>query len=271
MELLKEHIQTRTLTAHFIDGYRLFGTVCPDRRTMLMLWDSSNPCSSEDPPGVIFEPGQNFVYSDIHGNIRNHEMNHVLPFRESPSMGITALVAHTAHPITGTPIRRILIIPVGALVSLARRIGEAAYVPREDWLHFAIPIELHPIAAYTHVLHSQVLNVQRAGNTPGSTSILRVWDFSLRSRRQQVQNDPSAPLPPYTIRVFPFDANYQDSLFDFTEGGVLATSVRIYVIASHAKVLICIYRMRGMEDVSGHFRRRNAVTIPASGVYPSTT
>jgi len=268
MGALKEHIQKGILTARFIDEYRLFGAVRPDRGTTLMLWDSSNPHNPKDPPGIIFEPGPNSIYSDVHRNARNHETNHVLPFRECPSMGIIALVAHTKHPITGTTIRRTLVIPVGTLASFARRIGEAAYVPWEVWSRFAVPIELNPTAPFAHILHSQVLAVQKVENPLGPTSILRVWDFSLRSRRRQVQSDPSASLPPYTIRVFPLDADYQDSLFDFTEGGVLVTSVRIHVIARHAKVLICTSRIQRTEvwkDISGDFRRYSAVTIRAAG------
>lgn len=215
----------RTVTAHFIDEYRLFGTACPDRNTMLMLWDSSNPCNPVDPPGILFEPGPNYVYSNVDRNTRNHETNHVLPFRESLSMGITAFVAHTEHPVTKMVIRRVLIIPVKTLVGFARRIGEITYVPWQDWLHFATPIELPPASPHTHILHSQVLSVHETGSAPGSTSILRVWDFSLRSRRREVQNNPSAPLPPYTVQEFPFGADYRNSAFDFTEGGVLATSV----------------------------------------------
>lgn len=80
MEML---IQTRTVTAHFINEYRLFGTVYHDHKIMLMLWDSSNPCNPEDLPGIIFEPGQNYVYSHVDLRTHSHETNHVLPFRES--------------------------------------------------------------------------------------------------------------------------------------------------------------------------------------------
>jgi hypothetical protein len=233
MEMLKEHIQTRTMTAHFIDEYRLFGTVCPDHKTMLILWDSSNPFNPGDLHGVIFELGPNYVYSNVDRNTRNHETNHVLPFRESPSTGIIAFVAYTEHPITKAMTRKVLVIPVRILANFARRIGEVAYVPWQDWLHFATPIELPTASPCIHILHSQVLSVREDGNAPGS--ILRVWDFSLHSRRRQVQNNPSVRLPQYTIREFPFDADYYNSAFDCTEGGVLATSVRIYVIARHAK------------------------------------
>ena len=235
METLKEHIRTRNMTAHFIDEYRLFGTVCPSRKTTLMLWDSFHPRNPEDPPGIIFEPGPDYIYSSVDRNTHNHEMNHVLPFRENHSMGITAFVAYTEHPITKTMTRRVLVIPVRILTSFARRIREGAYVPWQDWLHFATPIDLPTASPCTHILHSQVLNVREADN--GSTSILRVWDFSLHSRRRQVQNNPSARVPPYTIREFPFDADYHNSAFYFTEGGVLARTVRIYVVARHIEVL----------------------------------
>ena len=253
--MLQEHIQTRALTAHFIDEYRLFGAVCPDRKTMLMLWDSSNPCKPKDPPGIMFEPGPDYVYSNVDRHTRNHEVNHALPFCESPSMGIAAFVAYAENHITRMMIRRLLIIPVKTLASFARRIGEdTTYVPWQDWLHFATPIEIPQDSTHTHILHSHVLSVREAG-AAASTSILRIWDFSLRARRRQVGNDPSALIPPYTVREFPFDADCRDSGFEFTEGGVLATSVRVLVIGRYTEVLtLCTSRVRRAEDASGRFK-----------------
>ena len=237
MEMLKKYIQTRNVTAHFIDEYRLFGTVCHDHKIMLMLWDSSNPCNPEDLPGTIFERGPNYVYSNVDWNTRSHETNHVLPFREISSMGITAFVAYTQHPITKTMTRRLLTIPVKTLASSAHRIGEVVYVSWQDWGHFATPIELPATSLRIHILHSQVLSVREVANAPGSTSMILVWDFSLHSRRRQVQNNPSARFPPYAVPEFTFGANYHHSAFDFTEGGVLITSVRTYVIVLRPKVL----------------------------------
>lgn len=229
--LPKGHVRAGHISASFIDEYRLFGTVRPDRETMLMLWDSSKVHTSRDPPGMVFQLGPNYVDDDMGPAIRNHEMNHILPFRESPSMGVVGLVVYKKPMI-----RSVLIIPVRTLASFVPG-TRATYVPWQNWLHFATPIELTSVSSLPHILHSQVLSVHGAGGTLGSTSILRVLDFSLRSRRRQVQDDPSAPLPPYTVRESPFDAEYRNSTFDFTEGGVLATSVRIYVIAMHDNVL----------------------------------
>lgn len=191
-----------------------------------MLWDSSKIPTPRNPFGIDFELGPDYLDYNIKRIIYNHEMNHVLPFRESPSMGIVGL-----HMI-----RMTLIIPVRALVSFARRIGRDDYVPWRDWQHFATPIELPPTSTPPHILHSQVLSVCRARN-PWSAPTLRVLDFSLRSRRRQPLGDPSAPLPPYIVRESPFYADCDISTFDFTEGGVLATSVRIHVIARHTNVL----------------------------------
>lgn len=231
---------------------------------MLMLWDSSDTHTPRDPPGLIFEPGPDYVYSSVDQSTSNHETNHALPFRGSPSTGIAGFVVYVDNPIAKMTIRRVLIVPVRTLVSFSRRIGT---VPWQDWLHFATPT---PNSLYTHVLHSQVLSVFGAGESPGSTSILRVLDFSLRSRRRQVQDDPTAPLPPFTILEFPFDADYHNSAFDFTDGGVLVTTVRIYVILRRNKILTgCTSRMRGMGDgnvTSGHRRESNAIAICTSSL-----
>ena len=52
-----------------------------------------------------------------------------------------------------------------------------------------------------------------------------------------MQNNPSARFPPYAVPEFTFGADYHHSAFDFTEGGVLITSVKTYVIVLHPKVL----------------------------------
>ena len=219
---------------HFIGEYRLFGTVCPDGETTLVLWDTSNTRTPRDPPRLVFEPGPDWVYSSADQNIRSREVNHLLPFRESPSMGIARIVIYAKNPITRLMDRRVLIVPVRTLVSFAHRIGPVTHVPWQDWLHFAT---LTPVSSSPHVLHSQLLSVLGAEDSLGSTSILRVMDFSLRSRRREVQDDPSAPLPLFTVREFPFDADYYYYKFDFTEGGVLTTPARTHVIARQPKIL----------------------------------
>lgn len=203
----------------------------------------------------MFEPGPDYVYSNVDRHTRNHEVNHALPFCESPSMGIAAFVAYAENHITRMMIRRLLIIPVKTLASFTHRIGEdtTTYIPWQDWLHFATPIEIPQDSTHTYILHSHVLSVHEAGAAT-STSILRVWDFSLRARLRQVGNDPSALIPPYTVREFPFDADCRDSGFEFTEGGVLATSVRVPVIGRYTEVLtLCTSRARRAEDTSGRF------------------
>jgi len=149
-----------------------------------MLWNSSYSCNPEGLAGIVFEPGPIYVYSNVYRDARSHETNHVLPFRESHSMGITAFVAYTEQPVTKMMTKRVLTISVRTLVSFAHRIGEALYIPWQDWGHFATSIELPTTSSCIHFLHSQILSVREVGNAPGSTSMLLVWDFSLHSRRR---------------------------------------------------------------------------------------
>jgi hypothetical protein len=230
IEPLQEHTETKAIFAHFIDEYRLFGKA--GRETT--LWDSTGTHNPQVSSGLVFELGPDYIL-DINEDrdTHNHETNHTLPFRESDSMSITGFMVYTKH---STMTKQLLIFRVRDLVGFADKIGTVAHVPWQDWLHFATLIELPLVSPHIRIFRSQVLNVcgTDASTEPAS---IRVWDFSLRSRRQQAQDDPSAPLPLYTIREFPLDAEYRRSAFRITEGGVLVTSVRIRAIASHAKVL----------------------------------
>jgi hypothetical protein len=259
MESLKEHTQAKAICARFIDEYRLFGTVGLGPETA--LWDSTSTLNPQVQPGLVFELGPDYSLKSNHDwDAHDHEMNHALPFRESPSMGITGFTVFTKHSTTA---KQLLIFQVRDIVSFAHRIGTIPYVPWQDWLHFATPIELPLTFPHTRILHSQVLDVCRASvSSADPRPILRIWDFSFRSRRQQVQDDPSAPLPPYTTREFPLDVGYRWSKIHMTEGGVLFTRVRIHAIARHAKVLIrCTFRIQlARNETSGHRRESGAIT-----------
>lgn len=235
------------MTLDFIDEYRLIGTVFRDQKIMLTLWDSSNDCNLQDPPGLTFELGPDYV-GVPDANFRNREVNHVLPFQESPSTGIAALAVLRRHPSSEMAASRTLIIPVKTLANFSLRIGTVERVPWQDWQQFATPTELRQAPSHTHILHSQVLSVRGADDSARSTSVLRVYDFSLRSRRRKVQDDPSALLPPYTVHEFQFDAAYHTSSFDFTEGGILVTSVRIFAILKDARVLTWLYIQHTMNE-----------------------
>lgn len=215
MELSKEHIQSCRNTTYFIDEFRLIGTVRRDHKTMLMLWDSSTDYDLHDSPGLMFGAKPNYRIDVICRNHRNYGTSHGLPFRGSPPLGITAFT--TYGPTATAP--RVLIIPVRALVSFAHLIGKVEYVTWQDWYQFTVPIGHFP-GLVRRILHSQVLSVHRRSSVPVSTSVLRVFDFSLRSRRRKVKDDPSAPLPPYTVQEISFDTAYYGSAFGFTEGGV---------------------------------------------------
>ena len=200
---------------------------------MVVLWDTSNDCNHS--PGLVFEIEPQ--YADLRLEIPSYDMNHVLPFREVHSMGIIAFAFCAINPGTETTAARTYIVSVGTLASFSPRIGTAECVPWKEWQHFATPIGHHLAPLRTRIFHSQMLSVHRANSSVRSTSVLRIYDFSFRSRRRKVQQNPSAPLPPYTVQEFPLGANYRTSSFEFTEAGVLVTSVRICAIIRHAETL----------------------------------
>jgi hypothetical protein len=191
-------------------------------------------------------------------------MNHVLPFRESPSTGITGFTVFTKHSTTK---KKLLIFQVRDIVSFAHRIGTIPYVPWQDWLHFATQIELPLVSPYICILHSHVLELCGTASSTDLKPILRVWDFSLRSRRLQAQDDPSAQFPPYTMREPLLDAKCHRPTFQIMEGGVLFTHVRIHAIVRHAEVLTrCTSRIQLTEDWNGTFgllRTSNTITTRA--------
>ena len=241
--LLKGLTQSRIASAYFIDEYRLIGTVPSGDTNALILLDTSTVCGRC--PGPIFEIGPPHVAIPCLKGPK-YNVHHTQPFRENPSMGIVALVFRDLDPGTETTFGgQMYIIPARTLINFAQRIGTGECVPWRGWQHLAIPLGPFFVPSLSHILHSQVLSIHNAGPSIRSKSVLRVHDFSLRSRRRKVQGDPSEPLPPYTVQEFPLDADYLSSLFKLTESGILVTSVRIYTITKHVRKLTwCPSRLR---------------------------
>jgi hypothetical protein len=229
-----QHFQAQIITAHFIDQYRLVGSVRRGRGVVLMLWDTSNDRSHL--PGLVFETGPGDTTSlDLDLGVHDHEMEHALPFCENHSMGLVAFsFRRRESSAMGEPT---YIIPVGDLVRFTQLMGTVERVPWQDWQRFTTPIGIRWVPSHIYITHSQVLSVHRANSSPRSTSILRIHDFSLRSRRRKVRDDPSVPLPPYTVQEFPLNVRYRSSSFEFTEGGILVASVRIHMIMRHIEAL----------------------------------
>ena len=208
---------------HFLDEYRLISGLCRVYRPALALWDSSVKYGSWCSPGLTFEAPSSICDRAVGLHVRKHGTYHTLPFRENLSKGIAAFAVDSSEGDLTT--RRTFVVPAEAFASLAPNIGRTECIPWRDWKHLTSPIEggLHPL--WTCVSHSQVLSIHSARRSLDSTSVLRIYDFSLRSRRK-AQCQPSAPLPPYTVQEIPLDANYYHSLFEFTEGGILVSPVR---------------------------------------------
>ena len=150
---------------------------------MVMLTGFLQRSPPRDPPALTFGPGPNNIYRNLDQNTHNH----VLHFRESFSTDTTSSVAYLQRPTTkvtdnpGQDIRQ---------EQTPMFPGRTGYILRLlDTLWFP----------YIHVLHSQMLGVQGAGDSLDQYRYCGPWDFSLRSRGQRVQGDSAAP--PYRVRV----------------------------------------------------------------------
>ena len=230
--LLKERTQTQILTANFIDEYRLIGTARRSDEHVLMLWDTSDKTSDDSTPplGLILKTKPQFiVFPGL--CFPKYGLNQELPFRENHSMGIVAMTL--CNPSHGTTPIGTYTIPVGALSKLPP-VGKLEW---SEWRHVATPIENPQTAPphTLHILHSRVLNVYKIHDPHRSAFFLQVRDFSLRSRRQKVQDDPSAPFPSCTVQEFTLDIDDFRAEFHFTDSGILVTSVRVHVMAGVLK------------------------------------
>ena len=231
---LKERVPIRGKYVRFIDDYRLIGTPYRTNTKALTLWDTSTQQNCEF-PGLALEQESQFdrlarPYIPIYGT------NHGLPFCVSPYKNIAAFTAEKEATADGGAVTQTFVINlVGVLASFAPRIGTVESVPWQEWQHLVTPIPIGVHSPFGGALHSGILEVRPTGHLPGSTLELRVFDFSLLSRRRKVQDDPSAPLPQYTVQKFPLSGKYRYPCLNFMEGGILIESVRVHLVATSSE------------------------------------
>jgi hypothetical protein len=196
-----------------------------------MLWDSSNDYDPNQIPVLTIESGPKYFAGRIEDrSVYDYEMNHVLPFYEDPSSGSVVVGIYTEHPLVKSVIRQALMVPVKVLAGFASKMGTIEFVPWQEWQKFATPIEPDLISSPSGILHSRVLSVHPISETYRSTSMVRICDFSLGSRRRR-KPERDMVLPPYAVLEFPLDSHFHGSSFEFTEGGVLVTTVSAHPIS----------------------------------------
>ena len=155
-------------------------------------------------------------------------------------------------------------IRYGDLVKLTSK--NQPQIKRGAWENFIIPIELKPDVREFGLLRSHLL-VTRKDLGPGLGTLLRVYDFTVRSRRQQARDDAvSGRLPPYTVQEFLLSAEggpLRD--FQFTEDGILASAVSALLLwdtMHHLTYVICRSRWMGLHCYGyGQFRDGGTIRL----------
>ena len=185
--------------------------------------------------GFVLEIKPRYVATPVLG-VPKYNLNHEPPFRENRSMGV--VVFRICNPSNNPATIEIYTVSVGALAKLPP-VGKLEW---SEWQRFATLIETRDnrrdrLRFGYHILHSRALNVHKPHGSRQSKVILQVHDFSLRSRRREARDDPSAPFPSCTVQEFPLDRKYHNASFEFTESGILVTLVRIYMVTRHVEAL----------------------------------
>jgi len=212
--------------AKFIDEYRLL-TVA-GWITTPQLWDTTILTEARATPSVRFRLGPDHTIDTSLGNpfYFNLGSSHDAPFHEDASRQLVGI--RVISRSRGRRFRTLLVIRYGDLVKLASQIGKKSWIKWETWGKFAIPIEFKPDVREFGLLRSHLLVTCKDLNDSGT--LLRVYDFTVRSRRQQARdNAVSDGLPPYTLQEFLLDPEDGPlSNFRFAEDNIVATVVSAY-------------------------------------------
>lgn len=167
--------------------------------------------SDDKPRRIRFGLPQGFRL-DKEVDFRNYESNHHLPFVEDTSAGIVLFARNTS------PSRKeMYVVPVKAFLGFQQCWGKG--IPWNEWRSHAIPLNLSETPRALRVLNSHVVCIQVAvDDLEHSKSKLCIFDFSNDFRAEEITLE---------------GVSYYDSVFEFTEGGLLVKPVRICIVAMH--------------------------------------
>lgn len=208
------------MTAKFIDDYRLLTSVTTWVTTP-QLWDTTIAVTGTR--CIEFGLGPYYTIDNSLGNpfYFNLGSSHDAPFYEGPSrqlVGIRVIPKDRNRRNT-----TLLITRYGDLVELASHIGKKSWIKWETLRHVVIPIEFKPDVWEFGLLRSHLLVLY--GDLKASGAVLRVYDFTVHSLRQQARGEVVSHKP-YVQREFPLsveDGRLCD--FRFTEDSIMASTV----------------------------------------------
>lgn len=240
----QETINSHCVRAEFIDDYRLLVAVT-SWITTPQLWDTAIAAQAGSSSSVEFGLGPDYTIDAGLGNpfYFNLGSSHDAPFHEDASRQLVGIrVVSRSRSRRGSTL---LVIRYGDLVKLTSQ--KKTWVKWETWRNLITPIEFEPDVQEFGLLRSHLLATCK--DLKDSATLLRVYDFTVRSRRQQGREKAvSDCLPPYTLREFLLGTGVGPlSEFLFTEDTVLASAVSALLTWVIRDLTYVIHRVRWME------------------------
>ena len=214
-------MNSRRVWARFIDDYRLL-TAVTRGITSSRLWDTAIPAHTGSDSPTEFGLGPDYTIDTNSGNpfYFNPGSSYDVPFREGASRQLVGIRVISRSRIGR---HRILLVRYGDLLKLASN--------GRSWFRWGLSdgsivrIDIEPNVQEFGLLHSHLLLTCR--NIKDSSTLLRVYDFTVYSRQQQARNGSiSDRSPPYTMHEFPMGGETERlSDFRFAEDAILALVV----------------------------------------------
>ena len=210
--------------AKFVDDHHLLTSVA-SWLTTPQLWDTTVVAAARSTPKIEFGLGPDYIVDNSLGNpfYFNLGSGHDAPFHEGSSrqlVGIRVGPRDRVRRGSTPPVTR-----YGDLMELASHLGKNSWVKWETLGHVTIPIEFKHDVREFGLLRSHLLVICR--DLKDSGTLLRVYDFTVHSLKQQVRNEVSpGHLKPYALREFLLSAEGEQLAdFRFTEESILASAV----------------------------------------------
>ncbi|KAF9648798.1 hypothetical protein BDM02DRAFT_2057251 [Thelephora ganbajun] len=221
-EKCMEILGSRCLRTQFIDEYRLL-TAVANWVTIPQLWDTTVPAEARNAPPIEFGLGRDYVINANLGNpfYFNLGSSYDALFHEDVSRQLVGI--HVISRSHSGRCSTLLVIRYGDLMEVACQIEKKSWIEWDTWRNFIIPMDFKPGVREFGLLRSHLLVTYEGLKDSGT--LLHVYDFTVRSRRQQARDKPgSNPLPPYMSQEFPLSAGGGPlSDFRFMEDSILAS------------------------------------------------
>jgi len=269
----QEIMYSRRVRAKFVDDYRLLIAASDGFTKTPQLWDTTAPAQAWSNTSIELRLGPDYTIDTRFENsfYFNLGLSHDAPFHEDGSRQLVGICVTSSPPCGGYSV--LLVTRYGDFVNLASK--EKSRVEWSAWENFIIPIELKLGVQEFGLLQSHLLVTRKDLNDSGT--LLLVYDFTVRSRRQQARDEAvSGPLPPYTVREFLLDLDAEDESsidFRFMEDAILASTVSALLIWSVHDLTYAISRtfMDPHRYGYGRFRGGGAIRPTQAAAFTALT